>query len=180
MKKITPILILPLLALVLCGCPFDSPYAIDEQPQMAIDESLLGNWATMVPRPGDDKHYIEQPVKIIFAKKADDEYHVYITGYLNELKRTNMLNQDTIRGTAFLSAIANRRFLNTNIYGKTYLAELIQHDNKISIRCLSEHFTAKFIKNSTSLKEALKFHYNTRPKPLYDDWFVANDLQKVK
>jgi hypothetical protein len=180
MKKITPIFILPLLAVVLCGCPFDSPYAIDEQPQIAIDESLIGSWATMVPRPTDDKHTNEQPVKIIFSKKADDEYFVHITGYLNELKHTKLLNQDTIRATAYLSEVGNHRFLNTRIYGKTYLAELIQENNKLSIRCLSEHFTAKFIKSSASLKEALKFHYHTRPKPLYDDWFVANSLQRVK
>lgn len=179
MKYRVSILLLPFLCLILWGCPYDSPYAIDKEAQQPIDENLLGKWAAMIPRPSDDQHYREEPVKVIFEKRTDMEYDVSITGYLDDLRRTQFINSDTIKGTAFLSTIDNRQFLNTFIFGKVYVAEVKQKDNTLDILTLAEHFTSKFVKNSEALRNAICVHYKTRPEPVYDDWFVAKKMQRV-
>jgi hypothetical protein len=167
------------LCIILWGCPYESPYAIDTEAQITIDESLLGKWAAFVPRPSDDRHYREEPVKIIFEKRTEMEYDVAITGYIDELRRSRIVTNDTIKGTAFLSVIDNRQFLNTFIHGKVYIAEVKQKDNTLDILTLSEHFTAKFIKNSEALRTAISVHYKTRSAPVYDDWFLAKNMQRV-
>ncbi len=167
------------LCLILWGCPYESPYAIDTEAQQPIDESLLGKWAAMVHRPSDDRHYKEEPIKIIFEKRTDMEYDVAITGYMEELRRTRLISNDTIRGTAFLSVIDNRQFLNTFLYGKVYVAEVKQKDNTLDILMLAEQFTSKFVKNSNALRNAISVHYKTRSAPVYDDWFVAKNMQRV-
>ena len=167
------------LCILLWGCPYESPYAIDTEAQQPIDEYLLGKWAAMIPRPSDDRHYREEPVKIIFEKRTDMEYDVAITGYIEELRRSRLITNDTIKGTAFLSVIDSRQFLNTFIHGKVYIAEVKQKDNTLDILTLAEQFTSKFVKNSDALRNAISVHYKTRSAPVYDDWFVAKNLQRV-
>ena len=36
------------LLVLLTGCPYQSPYKIDSEPQLAIDNNLIGNWNGMV------------------------------------------------------------------------------------------------------------------------------------
>ncbi|MFT3682711.1 MAG: hypothetical protein QM791_20810 [Ferruginibacter sp.] len=164
---------------LLYGCPYHSPYSIDTEPQQYIDETLLGKWAAMVPRPSDDKHYREEPVKIIFDKKSDMEYDVAITGYIDELKPFRIISNDTIKATAFLSDVGGRQFLNTFIGGRYYVAEIKRESSGLSILMLAEQFTNKFVKNSGVLRNAIDVHYKTKSQPTYDDWFVAKGLQKV-
>jgi len=171
------LLILP--CIILWGCPYDSPYSIDEEPQQPMDEALLGKWATFVPRPTFDNEYTESPVKIIFARRTDMEYDIAITGYIDELKRFRISENDTIKGTAFLSLIDKRYFLNTVIKGKVYIAEVKKLGNTLDIMTLAEHFTSKYVKNSTGLRSAVGYHYKTRARPMYDDWFILKNLQKV-
>jgi len=173
------ILLLPLLCILLYGCPYESPCAIDAAAQQPIDEYLLGKWTAVVARPSDDRHYKEEPVKIIFEKRTDMEYDVIITGNLDDLQKRKLIKGDTIRGTAFLSVIDNRQFINTFVNGKVYIAEVKQKDNTLDILTLAEHFTSKFIKNSDALRNAISVHYKTRPMPVYDDWFVAKNMQRV-
>ncbi len=168
-----------LLCITLWGCPYDSPYGIDPEPTHYIDEGLLGKWATMVQRPSYEDQVKESPVKIIFEKRTDMEYNVAITGYIDELKRFRVIDNDTIKGTAFLSEVDGYLFLNTFIKGKMYIAEVKRENNSLNILTLTEHFTNKYIKNCGQLRTAISVHYKTRPQPLYDDWFVAKNLQKV-
>ncbi len=168
-----------LLCIILWGCPYESFYSIDTQPKEYIDESLLGKWASFVPRPSFENEYTESPVKIIFEKKSDMEYDVAITGYIDELKKYRVIENDTIHGTAFISIIDTRQFLNTFIKGKYYITEVKRTDSTISLLTLAEKFTSKFVKNSESLRNAISVHYRTKPVPVYDDWFVAKNLQKV-
>jgi hypothetical protein len=60
-----------------------------------------------------------------------------------------------------------------------YIAALKKDSNGISIFTLSEHFTAKYIKSSQSLKAAIEYHFRSRPLPMYDDWFVLKNLQRI-
>lgn len=167
------------LSIVLCGCPYESPFGIDTESQQPIDEGLIGKWAAFVQRPSYENDYKESPVKIIFEKRSDLEYDVSITGYIDELKRYRVIENDTIKGTGYLSTVDGHEFLNTFIKGKTYIAEIKRENNSISILTLAEHFTNKYIKNSTELRNAISVHYKTRIEPLYDEWFVAKNLQKV-
>jgi hypothetical protein len=168
-----------LLCVVLWGCPYESPFGIDKEPQQNIDEDLVGKWAAFVPRPSYENDYKEAPVKIIFTKNTDMEYNVAITGYIDELKNFRVIENDTIKGTAYLSLVDSRFFLNTLIKGKTYIAEVKKEGNTLSILSLAEHFTNKYIKNNTELRMAISIHYKTRPTPMYDEWFVLKNLQKV-
>lgn len=165
--------------IILWGCPYESHYPIDKESQQPIDENLLGKWAAMVNRPAYDGDHREEPVKIIFEKRTDTEYDIAITGYLEDLNRRRLIKEDTIKGTAYLSIVDSKQFLNAFINGKIYIAEIKQRENDIDILTLSEHFTSKYIKSSEVLRNAISIHYKTRPVPSYDDWFIAKNLQKV-
>jgi hypothetical protein len=173
------ILLFPLCSILLFGCPYESSYPIDTEAQQPIDEALLGKWAAFIPKPSTDGHPREEAIKIIFEKRTDLEYDVAITGYIDELRRSRMITNDTIKGTAFLSIIDNRQFLNTFIFGKVYIAEVKLKDNTLDILTLAEHFTSKFVKNSNALRSAISVHYKTRSFPMYDDWFVVKKMQRV-
>jgi hypothetical protein len=162
---------------ILWACPYSSIYKLDDQPVQYIDDSLLGKWTAMVTKPSDDQHPIEEPVKIVFSKKSDMEYNVAITGCIHELACSGVMLGDSIKGTAFLSIVANREVLNILIQNQFYLAEVQREDGKLSILSMSEHFTNKFIKNNAELRNALEFHFKTRLYPSYDDYFVLKDLQ---
>jgi len=179
MKQSLQIISLGVIAAFLCGCPYESPYAIDEEPSQLIDDNLLGNWAAFVPKPSNDKHYKEDVIKINFTKRSDREYDIAITGCIDELKPCKVIANDTIKGTAFISTIGKYQFLSTTIGGKVYIAELKQLAKGISIISLSEHFTAMYVKSSKALKAAIGYHYHTRQMPSYDDWFVLKDLKRI-
>jgi hypothetical protein len=179
MKSILYLSTLLILAVFLTACPYSSPYAIDEQPQQAIDESLIGKWATMVTKTIDDKHSETEPVKIILDKKDDFEYNISMVGYIKEFERYKVVTDDTIKGTAFLSTAVNKEFLNIKIAGRTYIAEIKRENGIFSIYPLSDYFTNKLIKNSASLRNSLEFHYKTRLVPRYDDDFLLRDLKRV-
>lgn len=179
MKKPARVFLFLTSVIFLYGCPWHSPYAIDKEPLQYIDEALLGKWAAMVARPMPDGEYKEEPVKIIFDKKTEMEYDVSITGYINELKPYRVVNNDTIKATAFLSVVGNRQFINVLVGGHYCIAEVIRKDNNISIFSLSEQFTNKFVKSSEALRNTIDVHYKTKAQPSYDEWFVLKNLQKV-
>ena len=155
------------------GCPYDSPYGIDAEEQQNIDEAMLGNWAAIVKKPGNDKQQKEDPVKIIFSRNSDLEYGVAITGGIEELKPYHVISNDSIKGIAYRSTVYGRQFLNIFIKGKMYIAEVKKTGETLSILCLAEHFTAKYIKNSTELRKAIEIHYRVSISPAYDDYFCA-------
>jgi hypothetical protein len=180
MKQIVPFLLLITLTVLLYGCPYDSPYNIDEIPLQNIDESLLGEWATFIPKPGNKKHSPkEDPIKIIFEKRTDMDYDIAITGYIEQLSPYHMISNDSIKGTAYLSAVCGKQFLNTYIRGKVYIAEIIKDSSTLSIFPLAEYFTSKLIKNSRELRTAVEFHYKMKSKPGYDPFFSLKNLQRI-
>ncbi|MEN9570366.1 MAG: hypothetical protein RL172_1597 [Bacteroidota bacterium] len=168
-----------LICVVLYGCPYESYYSIDKEPLQPVDENLLGKWATMVNRPAYEGDHREEAIKIILEKRSDMEYDISITGYLEELQRKKLIKGDTIKATGFISLVDGRQFMNTLLNGKVYIAEIKQQNNSIDILSLAEHFTNKFIKSSAELKTAISIHYKTKPTPVYDEWFIAKNLQRV-
>lgn len=179
MKKIIPVSLLLILSVFLMGCPYDSPYNLDETPQQNIDESLLGSWATFVKKSGNAAHSKEDPVKIILSKRSDVDYDIAITGYIEELKPYHVITNDTIKGTGYLSDLSGKQFLNAYIHGKVYIAEVKREIGSISILPLSEYFTSRLVKNSRELRTAVEFHYKVKLSPGYDPFFSLKKLQRV-
>ena len=179
MKKFLPGLLSFSLSLFLYGCPYDSPYNLDEEPQELVDDFLLGNWSTLVSKPIADQLTREDPVELMISRRTDKEYDIAITGHIDELKPYQVVTNDTIKGVAYLSNTAGRHFFNAFIHGKVYIAELVKDSNSISILPLAEYFTSKLIKNSRELRTAVEFHYKMRLRPGYDRLFVLRNLQRA-
>ena len=112
-------------------------------------------------------------------KRTSKEYDIAITGYLDELKPYKIVTNDTIKGTDFTSIIAKKLFLNGTIFGKVYVAEVKQQRKTLSTFTLSEHFTSYYSKNYKALRDAIEFQYKTRPAPVFDDWFILRNLERV-
>lgn len=167
-----------LLGILLCGCPYSSAYRLDAEPQQPIDESLLGSWASFVSKPGATEK--KEPVKIIISKKAESEYSIGITGYIDELRPFRVITDDTIKATAFASAVGDKTFWNITLKDRNYLAEIKTEQGKLSILPLCEHFTAKLVKSNEALRVAVNFHCKTRVQPLYDEEFCLRDMVRVK
>lgn len=176
MKTLLTITLLYLLAVSLCSCPYSSPYKLDDVPGIYVEDILLGKWATFVKKSGTDR---EEPVKLILSKKNETEYNIAFTGYLDELRPFNIINADSVTGTAFMSTVGEIQFLNISIQSKIYIAELKYKNDKLSLLPLVEHFTAKMIANNAALRNSVEFHYKTRLRPMYDDDFCLKDMVKV-
>ena len=177
MKSIFTISLLFFLTTLLCSCPYSSQYKLDETPNIYVEDNLLGSWACFVKKQATGK---DDPVKMILSKKTDTEYNIVFTGRIDELKIFRVVNKDSIIGSAFMSTAAGKQFLNINIKGNYYLAELkLKSDGTLSLLPLVEHFTNKMIQNGAELRNCLEFHYKTRVRPLYDDDFCLWDMVKV-
>ena len=176
MKPLINISFLLVISFLLCGCPFSSVYKLDETPYINVEEGLLGKWATYVKRPGTEK---EEPVKLILSRRSDTEYNIAFIGFIYELRPYNIVTSDSIKGTAFMSTIDGRQFLNISIKSQIFIAELKVKDDKISLLPLSEHFTAKFIQNNEALRKSIEVHYKTRVHPMLDEDFCLKDMVRV-
>ena len=121
----------------------------------------------------------ELPLKMIVGKKNDYEYNISFTGNINDLRYFNVVKEDTLKCTGFISEAASRRFLNIEAGSQFYIAEFIYKDDKITLLPLCEHFTVKIVKSDAELKEALELHFRTRLYPLYDDEFSLRGMSKV-
>jgi hypothetical protein len=173
-----PIAYIPLLglAILLCACPYRSSHALaQEAAPTPIDSNLLGKWAAMVLRNTGK----EEPVKLIVTAATPTLYHFAITGYLDELKPHRVFTGDSILGTATLTALANRRFLDVQLKDYRYIAELQWEKGKPSVLPMAENFTGKLIKNSNELRMALEYHCKIRFRPTYDEAFCLYRMTRV-
>ena len=175
MKKARGILLLFILASTLCACPYSSPYNLDNEPTIYVENVLLGNWLGLIQKEGSLK---QESVKVTLSKKTDTEYNISVTGYLEDLKPFRVVKADSINGTAFMSTVDDMQFLNINIQSRIYIAELKFKDDKLSMLPLAEHFTGKMIFNSEALRNSVSFHYKTRVHPILADEFCLRDMIK--
>jgi hypothetical protein len=176
MKKLFEISLLFLLSVALCACPYSSAYNLDETPTMYVEDALIGNWVTFVKKPNSSR---EEPVSINLSKKTDTEYHISFTGNLKQLLPFYRINSDTLTGSAFMSTVGGNQFLNIRVNARTYIAQLILKNGKLSLLPLAEHFTAKMILNSDALRNSVDFHYKTRVHPVIDDDFCLRNMVKL-
>ncbi len=174
-KKIGLLVIFLTSLFALTGCPYSSSYKIDDEPSVLTEDFFVGKWASIVK--GADG--LDRPVKMIVDKLNEYEYNLNFTGNIQALTNYNIIKEDTIKATAFVSETVSRRFLNIKIKGQYYISEFIYKDDKITILPLCEHFTVKLIKNNTELKQALELHYQMRRYPLYDEEFCLKEMTRV-
>lgn len=175
MQKAIHILLLFASVFMLCACPYSSSHSIDKEPAIYIEDALLGNWQAFVKKRRSSGDGV---INMELTKKTDTEYNISFTGYLDDLKPLRVVKQDSINGTAFMSTVDGRQFLNIHIYYKFYIAELILKDDKLSLMPLAEMFTNKMIFDSETLKACVAVHYKTRVHPLYDSDFALRDMIK--
>jgi hypothetical protein len=176
MKTIYTIPVLFFLSVLLCACPYSSPYQLDEIPTIYVEDTLLGSWATYVKKNRSGK---EEPVKLILSKKNETEYTIAFTGYIDELRPFGLVTKDSIKGTAFMSIINGYQFFNVIINGTNYIAELKFKNGQLSLLPLVEHFTSKMIRSNAELRGSIEVHYKTRVHALYDEDFCLKDMVKV-
>lgn len=160
----------------LYACPFSSAYKLDDEPSITIDDSLLGGWTVMVP----DKYSRPRKVNMMLSRKNDDEYNICFTGYLEDIKPYKVVTNDSISGTAFLSIVANRQFMNIQVSGQTYIAFLEYRTDTLSLLPLEDRFTAKYIRSNADLRKAVEVHFRTRVNPRFEDQFCLKDMIRVK
>lgn len=176
MKKLFEISVLFFLSATLCSCPYSSPYNLDETPGIYVEDALLGNWVTHIKKTNSTR---EEPVYLQLGKRTDTEYDISFSGNLDELQPFKRITSDSLKGTAFMSTVGGRQFLNIRINSRIYIAEFILKNEKLSLLPLAEHFTAKMIFNSTELRKSVDFHYKTRVHPVLDDEFCLRDMVKL-
>lgn len=173
MRKLSDILLVLLLPVVLCSCPYSSPYSLDEQPGIYVEEALLGKWTALVSRKGSSR---QEVMHMYLGKKTDTEYDIAFSGDLNELRR--YVKSDSLKGTAFMSTVNDRQFLNIRINARIYIAELRFKNDRLSLLPLVEHFTSKMIFSSSALRNSVEVHYKTRVHPMLDEDFCLKDMIK--
>ena len=176
MKKARGIFILFVLSATLCACPYSSPYNLDQEPYIYVEDVLLGNWLGIIDKPGVAK---QQKVTLTLSKKTETEYNISLTGYLDDLKPYHVVKADSINGSAFMSTVDGMQFLNINIQSRIYIVELKFKDDKLSLLPLAEHFTGKMIFNCEALRNSVAFHYKTRVHPILDDEFCLRDMIRL-
>jgi len=181
MKKATFILLLFVLACTLCGCPYSSAYNLDSEPTIYVEDALTGTWLAFIQKKGRTSRDAtrQEAIAVSLSKRTETEYNISFTGYLEDLKPFNMVKADSITGTAFMSTVDGRQFLNIRIYARIYIAELILKDDKLSLLPLAEQFTNKIIRNCENLKTSVSVHYKTRVHPVFDEDFCLTDMVKT-
>ena len=176
MKKLFEISFLFFLSTTLCSCPYSSAYYLDETPTIYVEDALVGKWIAFVKKPNNNR---EEAVYLTLSKKTDTEYNISFDGALNELRPYKFITSDSLAGTAFMSTVDGRQFLNININSRVYIAELDFKDDKLSLLPLAESFTAKMIFTSAALRKSVEVHYKTRVHPTLDDDFCLRNMVKA-
>lgn len=176
MKKIGEISLIFLLITSLCSCPYSSPYSLDTEPGIYVEDALLGSWITMISKKNSSR---QEAVYLTLTKRTDTEYNIAFSGYLDDLKPYKITSSDSLKGTAFMSTVGGRQFLNININSRVYISELRLKDDRLSLLPLVEHFTSKMIFSSSALRSSVDFHYKTRVHPMFDEDFCLWDMIRI-
>ncbi len=125
MKKIINIFSVLLLFIILCGCPYESPYPIDK-PKLKTPPTLLGTWRTS-----------DKKVEYVLTKVDDYNFSVAIS--------EDGASKENYKG--YLSSINNVTFVNLNKEGTTtFLLFKIEFkdDKTLSFSPITEYIREKF------------------------------------
>jgi len=165
-----------LLIPVLQGCPYYSPYKLDSLPQNYINENIVGKWQGNI----SDELGNNRTLNVSLSKKNDNEYDVLVWGSFQKNEKKKKDTQDTIVGTAYLSYLADRQFLNIAFENKYYIAEIKYDSDELSILPLDESFSSKIIRSDEQLNKAVLYHYKSRLFPKYDESLSLKYMKRLK
>jgi len=164
----------PVMLLAICflcyGCPFGSPYALEEQPKEKVQEKLLGQWIKFNEQDST-------AIVLNISKKSDLEYRINIRGDLRKLIPTWAPGTDSIALTGFTSTVDGHKFFNILSQGQYYLVKMLLDDEILYLLPLSDKFTNSIIRNNQALKEMVSTHLKSN-FPMYDDITTARGLVK--
>lgn len=178
-RKLSPVLSLIFtglsLIIVLCGCPYHSSHRIDSEPQIQVDETYLGNWDGFIK---DETYGKETDFKMSLSRKNDYEYTINFMGYFGAVDKKNKPKIDTIKGSAFMSDVCGKQFLNVNIFCRIYIAEFIYKNDEITLLPLAEGFTSFIVRSDEELRFRIAYHYKTRLMASYDESFCMKKMKR--
>lgn len=170
------IYLLFLLIPFLQGCPYTSPYRLDSVKENIINETILGKWQGSI----SDELGNNRTINVSLSKKNDNEYDISVWGSFQKNDKKKKNTQDTIVGTAYLSYLANRQFMNIAFDNKYIIAEIKYDSDELSILPLDESFSSKIIRSDEQLKKAILYHYKSRLFPKYDESLSLKYMKRVE
>lgn len=167
-----------MLLVLLTGCPFGSPYPLDENPQILIQDTLLGRWKTTIM----NEYAKPVPVTMLLEKHDDFIYNISFSGYFSNPVRTinKQAVEDTIASMAFESVVEGHSFWNVAMGDKIYPVLFQCQDDQISLRPMNDHFTSFIIKSSSQLRERLSYHIKMRQVLDVDESFQLIRMVRVR
>ena len=187
------LLLLPVVAIILCACPYESAVPLAARPAEAIDSSLIGYWYGIV-KDGSDYFGIEA---LEIDKETDSTYT--ITRYGKAVKGDIIL-PDTSYFTGYISHLGDQRFMNiegsvviTTLRGKKppeitvqkvfYLSNLGRSNDTLTVKTITEKFTPtrKTITDPGMLEREVRQMLG-QGRNIYDDLYSLSyrKIQKPK
>ena len=160
MRLICTMLLLCSLSIVLCGCPYYSPYPLENEPAETVNDSWLGTWQWK----SKETH---ETTFITLTRANDKEYSIAISGSVKAF--TSISLKDSIKAYGYTSKVDNMVFLNVFYNSRWYIVQVVEKNNSLSFLPLSEHFTSRIVTNSNMLKNAVSYHFKHRIIASYDD-----------
>jgi hypothetical protein len=166
-----------LLLVLLTGCPFGSPYPLDDHPQVAIQDTLLGRWRTQIV----NEYGKPMPVTMLLEKHDDFIYNITFSGYFSNPVRKIGKHpvEDSIQSMAFESVVEGHSFWNVAMGDKIYPVLFLYQDDQISLKPMNDHFTSFIIKSGNQLRERLTYHIRMRKKLDLDESFQLIRMTRV-
>ena len=163
------------IIILLCGCPYHTPFPIEKTPQVEINQSYLGTWKGKLI---DENSGNTKAVKVNISKADDFNYSVVITGkFQNIIYKNNA--EDTVYASMFMSVINNKQIANVMFDNRVFFADVSYQNDQISFLPLAENFTSFFIKTDTELKNRIAYHFKTRLHPLYEESFCLRNMTRI-
>ncbi|MFM7709464.1 MAG: hypothetical protein ACKO5C_00975 [Ferruginibacter sp.] len=168
---------LALSTLLLTGCPFGSPYPLDDNPPMAIQDTLLGRWRTHIL----NEYGKSIPITMLLEKYTDSIYNITFSGFFSNPVRTikKKAVEDTISSLAFESTVEGHSFWNVAMGDKIYPVLFQYQDDHISLKPMNDHFSSFIIKSGAQLRERLTYHIRMRKKLDLDESFQLIRMTRV-
>ncbi|MCH2021203.1 MAG: hypothetical protein MK207_01885 [Saprospiraceae bacterium] len=137
MKKAAFLFTIISILFLLTGCPYESDYSIDDQPNTPVDSTLLGAWMGVdFPQIGDEFIYKvfvfnqnEYLVEVIDNKNKESEREFY-RAFISNIKGTRIINLQLISGNYDFIFLKYR--LEEGILYMSWLNDLYFKDQKVN------------------------------------------------
>ena len=132
MKSVKLAVLFGVLSLIFMGCPYESPYPVDNVSNAIIDKTLKGSWEDR----SDDKH--------------EYKYIITLDGNMYNISKRG---SDTTNYVGFISKVGDGKYLNlyevskyddAETVHKYYIYKLKMMDGRCQIKGLTDNITEEF------------------------------------